>query len=127
MATYDGANIFGECTIRTQPNPVAVQTNAYPGVDGLEEIRMGTRGRVSVVEGWLVGATTSDLNSAEIAIRAKVVEADAKTFVDNYGNSWPNVRVASYEPQGRVMACAAASLGGAGYCRAYVATLLHLS
>lgn len=127
MATYDGENIFHECVIRTQPNPVAVQTNAYPGVDGLEEIRLGSRGRTTVVEGMLVGATLDDLNSAEIAFRAKVIEAGAKTFVDNYSNSWPNVRVVSFEPQGRVMTCAGAPLVSTGYCRAYVATLLHLS
>ena len=127
MATYDGANIFGECVVRTEILPPAVQQNAYPGVNGIEEIRLGTRGAITVVEGWLVGATTGDLSAAETAIRSKQEQAVAKTFVDNYGNTWPNVRVLDFKPDGRVMTCAGASLPSGGYCRRYVATLLHLT
>lgn len=126
MATYDGANIFGLCTVSTEILPVAVQTNAYPGINGLEEIRLGTRGAMSVVEGWLVGSTPSDVSAAETAIRTKQEQALAKTFVDNYGNSWPFSRVLSFKPEGRVVPCNGAGLPGGGYGRKYVAAILHL-
>jgi hypothetical protein len=127
MATLNGVDIFHLCTVATRPNPVAVQTNDYPGVNGLEELRLGTRGRTSTVDGYLLGMDVASLNSAEIAGRSYVVDAGAYTFQDNYGNSWSNVRLVSFDVSERVQTCASAFVGGTGYCRKYTATLLHLS
>lgn len=127
MATLNGVDLFYLCTVDTVPGQHARQLNAYPGVNGLESLRMGTRGHTSTVKGYLLGASIGDLNAAEISLRTYQANGGAYDFVDNYGNTWSNVYVASVDfSMGRVMACASAGVSGAGYCRPYVAILMHL-
>lgn len=125
MATLNGVDLFHQCSVVSSPNPPDVQTNAYPGVNGLEQITLGSRGGTTVIEGYLVASSTANLLAAENAIRGYVTGQGIYTFVDNYGQSWPNVRLTSVSFEGRVHPCAAAGIG-AGFCRAYSATLLHL-
>jgi len=127
MATLDGVNIFHLCTVSTELTPTGFQRTAYPGVNGVAGLTLGSRGAISSISGFLIGATTADVNTAEATFRTYQANGLAYTFVDNHGNSWDNVRVLQFSPGDRVLPCAAASLGGSGYCRPYKATLEHLS
>ncbi len=126
MATLNGVDMFGLCVCKTAPMPARRQLNRYPGVNGLESKRMGTDGKRSMVSGFLVGVTTEDINAAEGVLQSYLEDGGAYTFVDNYGNQWPRVYLLEYDFTDRVMKCAAAPMGGAGHCRPYVATLIHL-
>lgn len=131
MATLNGIDLFHNCTVTTELNPVGRQLSSFAGVNGLQSLRLGTRGRISTITGYLVGQTPSDLNAAEVAMRTYEADGGAYTFVDNFGNTWSNVTLAKYKPMGRVHACVASSIylaasNGSGYCREYSVMLLHL-
>lgn len=121
MPSFAGANIFGtSVTMTTCDNPRAKQLNAYFGLSGLESLDGGSRGRTTNVSGLLYGESPAALAAVESQFRA-LNDGTSHTLVDTLGTVWPNVRLESFEPQGRVRRSPTGIL-----FRAYSARFLHL-
>jgi hypothetical protein len=121
MAMYGGVYIFGTAvSMNTADNPRENQLNAYFGLSGLESLDGGMRGRVTHVAGLLYG-TSSGLLAANEAQFRSFNDGIARTLVDTLGGTWPNVRLVSFQPQGRVRQ----SPYGV-FFRSYQARFLHL-
>ena len=121
MASFGGSNIFGTAvSMVTVDNPRAKQINAYFGLSGLETLDGGSRGRITRATGLLFGQSPALLAAAEASFRS-FNDGMARVLVDTLGVSWQNVRLDSFEPQGRI----AQSAGGT-FFRSYQARFLHL-
>ena len=102
MPSYGGVNIFGTAvTMSTADNPRETQVNSYFGLSGLETLDGGLRGRYTLVAGLLFGSSAPALASAEGLFRS-YNDGIARVLVDQFGASWPSVRLESFQPWGRV-------------------------
>lgn len=102
MPVFGGANIFGaSVAMITNDRPRAVQINAFFGINGVEALDGGSRGRYTDVTGVLSGVTAAGLASAEALFRS-FEDGIPRTLVDTYGASWPNATLEAFAPQGRV-------------------------
>lgn len=120
MPSYDGATIFGRSySFATNKNPTAAQVNAFFGLNGVESLYGGSRGYVTLVRGVLTGSDAASLASAEETFRS-YDDGIARTLVDNFGVSWPQVKLVNFSPQGRVLR------DGRGFYRPYQAQFQHL-
>ena len=121
MASFGGANLFGtSISMSTADNPREKQLNAYFGLSGLESLDGGSRGRVTHVTGLLYGNSPTALAAAESLFRS-FNDGVARLLVDTLGVIWPNVRLDSFQPQGRIRQ----SPGGMLF-RTYRSRFLHL-
>ena len=121
MASFGGASIFGTAvSMATSDNPRETQLNAFFGLSGLESLDGGMRGRSTQVAGLLFGSTASLLANAEALFRS-YNDGVAHTLIDTLGVIWTSVRLASFQPQGRIRQ----SPGGVLF-RSYKAQFLHL-
>jgi len=122
MPSFGGLNIFGTAlTMSTTVNPRAKQVNAYFGLDGLEVLDGGSRGRTTLAAGMLFGPTAPALAVAEATFHA-MNDGVARMLVDTSGVIHPGVRLESFQPMGRIRR------SPAGYfLRAYRARFLHQS
>jgi hypothetical protein len=121
MASFGGVNIFGTAvSMSTADNPRANQLNAFFGLSGLESLDGGSRGRVTDVTGLLYGNSPAMLSSAETLFRS-FNDRVARPLIDTLGATWPNVRLETFQPLGRVRQ----SPGGILF-RSYKARFLHL-
>src|SRR5262245_46788014 len=121
MASFGGVNIFGTAvSMSTADNPRANQLNSFFGLSGLECLAGGSRGRVTDVIGLLYGNSPTTLSSAESLFRS-FHDGVARPLVDTLGATWPNVRLETFQPLGRVRQ----SPGGILF-RSYKARFLHL-
>ena len=121
MPTFNGEAIFGVAVkMATASNPRADQKNAFAGLNGVESLDQGDRGTVTTVSGHLIGIGPAGLNAALMLFRS-YRDGRAYALVDNFGNTWPFVKLASFEPTGKV------NRQTDGYCsQAYTATFEHL-
>ncbi|WZO98175.1 hypothetical protein EP7_005231 [Isosphaeraceae bacterium EP7] len=121
MPSYGGMNIFGiSVTMTTTDLQRSRQVNEYFGLDGLEFIDGGRRGRQTEVVGLLVGNSVASLRSVEATFRS-LNDGVARTLVDSASNSWDGVCLDAFRPTGRVLR----SVQGY-YLQPYWARLLHL-
>lgn len=121
MASYGGAVIFGtSVSMVTADNPREKQLNSFFGLSGLEALDGGFRGRVTFATGLLYGASAASLAAAESQFRS-FNDGVTRPLVDTLGTTWLNVRMDSFQPQGRVRQSPAGIL-----FRAYKARFLHL-
>ena len=120
--TLDGFEVFGEAVAMATTQANEVQVNAYPLVDGLQTVDLGSRGATTAVEGWLVGGTAEERAAAASILRTLMFDRTPRTLVDTDGVTWPKVRVLEFAPTpgGRLA-------DASGYYQAYTATLLHLA
>lgn len=89
--SLDGAYIFGPlCHVTQSPRPLDRQVDAYPGINGVTSLMMGSRGRSFLVRGILVSDSIFDLAAAK-AFLESYADGIGRTFVDTDGTSWPNV------------------------------------
>ena len=122
MATYGGNNIFGSAvTMATSDNPRSKQLNTFFGLNGVESLDGGARGRTTQVTGILSWDSAAGLAALESSFR-KYNDGVARMLVDNLGNVWTNVRLDSFQPTGRIRATAQGL-----FFRAYSARFLHLA
>ena len=122
MASYGGLGIFGAAvSMTTSDNPRESQVNSFFGINGLETLDGGFRGRITNVRGVLYGQSAGLLASAEGLIRT-YNDGLARVLVDNLGTVWPNVRLLRFQPFGRIRQSADGT-----YFRAYEAQFLHLA
>ena len=122
--SLDGQPIFGAaCQMTTSDNPRGQQENAFPGLNGLESLDLGLRGRFTTCEGRLYGNSNnlSDLAAAQEIFRS-FNDGNTHVLVDTLGLTWLNVKLVSFEPQGK-----AVFSQQLGYSRRYTARFLHLT
>lgn len=121
MATYNGSSIFGYgVQINTVTNPLAVQLNAFFGLNNQQLMMGGLRGRYTTVQGVLYGSSAANLNTA-IGLFESYVDGVARTLVDTFGNAWPQVILERFEPFGKIRQHADGS-----YWKEYKAGFQHL-
>lgn len=122
--TFGGLAIFGLVfTCNTAGNPVAYQVTGYPGVDGVQSIRLGARGGTTTIEGALAGSDPSSLGAQIAILRGLQLAGAVAVLTDQYGEAWPNVRFAEFTTGDRVFRLAE----NAGYATKYRCSLLHLT
>ncbi len=122
MASYGGLGIFGAAvTMTTSDNPRETQVNSYFGINGIETLDGGFRGRITHARGVLFGASALLLATAEGRFRS-YNDGITRLLIDNMGTAWPNVRLLRFQPQGRARQSADGT-----YFRAYQAQFLHLA
>src|SRR5690242_8710740 len=101
MPSYGGINIFGTAvSMSTTDNPRDAQLNAFFGLDGLESLDGGMRGRLTHVTGLLYGTSPAGLASAEALFRS-FHDGIARVLIDNFGVAWSSVRMTQFQPRGR--------------------------
>lgn len=122
MPNYGGIQIFGAAvSMATADHARQSQVNSFFGINGLETLDGGFRGRVTKVRGVLHGPSALGLASAENLFRS-FNDGVTRILVDNLGMIWTNVRLTGFQPHGRVRQ----SPDGT-YFRAYQAQFLHLA
>jgi hypothetical protein len=122
MAAYAGLGIFGAgVSMTTSDNPRECQVNSFFGINGLETLDGGFRGRVTRAQGVLHGPSALLLASAEGLFRS-YNDGIARILVDNLGTIWPNVKLWKFQPIGRIRQSADGT-----YFRAYQALFQHLA
>jgi hypothetical protein len=103
MATLNGDNIFGfSVQMPSQMNPTSQQLNSFFGVNGLQSLYGGLRGRVFMISGVLFGATLGDLAAAQNAWE-NYVNGIGYELVDTMGRAWSPVLLQPLVPQGRIL------------------------
>lgn len=89
--TYGGSAVLGICChINHIPNANASQIAAFFGVQGVQSMDGGSRGRVFEVSGILLGQTPAGCIASEILLLS-YADGQARTLVDTTGVAWPNV------------------------------------
>ncbi len=122
MASYAGLAIFGAgLTMTTSENPRECQVNSFFGINGLETLDGGFRGRITRVQGVLTGQSAGLLASAEGLFRS-YNDGVARLLIDNLGTIWPNVKLLKFQPIGRIR-----QSSNGTYFRSYQALFLHLT
>jgi hypothetical protein len=122
VATYGGIAIFGTgVEMRTVDLPRSVQDNTFFGIDGVEELDGGFRGRMTVVKGLLYAQTSFGLASVEGTFRS-YLDGVVRDLTDTTGTTWPNVRLQSFQPNGRVRQAPDGT-----FFRSYLARFFHLT
>ena len=123
LASFNGQPIFGASVSCLGPaiNPRRSQENYYPGVLGVESLDMGDQGAFTTVSGRLYGSTPFALNAARLFFLS-FYDGNAYVLVDNLGAVWPNVKLVSFEPEGR-----GEPDPDLGYSFRYTARFFHLT
>jgi hypothetical protein len=102
MALIDGVNDFGYVkTLVVADNPRGAQQNTYPGLNGIEELDQGHRGRFLTITGRLFGASAAALSAAEETLRS-YNDGLTHTIVDQAGTTWIFAKMENFEPQGKI-------------------------
>ena len=122
MPSFNGANIFDTAVVMaTSSNPAQVQTNSYPMINGIETINLGSRGRLTEVQGYLTGANIGEVASKAGFWRNLMESAFTAVLVTTDGTTYPYAYVARFQESDRLM-----QTNGGGYMRHYTATFIHL-
>lgn len=121
MATFDSVDLGYIQFMVTSPNAHARQVTAYPGVNGIEVLNMGSRGSNTVLQAAVSSSSLAGVSTALQTLGAYVLDGGAYTLVDNMGTTWTNVIMVSFQPTGRVVR----SLPGV-YTIKYEAEFLHI-
>jgi hypothetical protein len=91
MATLDGNPVFGFAVhVVHSPRPNAQQMNEYFGLNGLQTLFGGQRGRMLMISGVLVGQSLGDITAAESALLS-FADGQAHTLFDDRGREFDNV------------------------------------
>lgn len=91
--TFGLATPFG-IAVKMTPVPADrdVQINAYPGLDGLESLDLGGRGRFTEIRGILVGPAVPDLYAARFVLES-FNDNVPRILYDSAGFPWRNVQL----------------------------------
>ncbi len=120
--TFNGASIFGIAPImNTTTNPAAIQTNAYPQVNGVEIVNLGSRGRTTEVRGYFGAPDLPTLAALSAVWRNLAETATVATLVATDGTVYPYAYVGRFVEADRIMVT-----GGGALLRQYQATFLHI-
>lgn len=121
MPAYDGNPIFGRAVrMKTVTNPTQDQMNQFFGLNGVQSLFGGLRGRVTMVQGVLYEADAASLNAAIGEIES-YRDGLARVLTDSFGNDWPQVKLEMFDPESPI------KLASTGYYFVtYKATFQHL-
>lgn len=123
MATYNGVDLG----LIEEPQTVAagndLQVNAYPGVNGVEVLNLGSRGGTSLYRGAMSAINVAALDATFALFRAMQASGATATFVDAYGTIWFDVILKSFRPTGPRKLLA----NNDGVIQRYEAEFFHLS
>jgi hypothetical protein len=124
MATLDGEAVLGEAVhVQHNPHPIAQQMNEFFGINGMQTLFGGQRGRTLLVSGVLVGNDLPEINQAEAALLS-FADGLAHTLIDDRGRVFGNVifkgEYQSFEHGPRLLA-------GGGWCLPYKISLTGLT
>lgn len=98
MPSFAGSDIFGvDVSMSTADQPLARQQNAYPGVNGVESLTMGSRGRVTAARGRLRADSLGGLAALMNGFRS-LRDGNAYPLVDTMGVTWPFVVLERFAP-----------------------------
>lgn len=100
MATFNGTDLGIIEEPATMPAPNDFQLNAYPGVNGIEALNLGSRGGTSMYKAALYASTPANLDALFAVFRGYVQAGGASTLVDAYGTTWTNVILRNFRPTG---------------------------
>lgn len=90
-AMIDGNPVFGITThVRQNSNPSAAMIMAYFGIDGIQWMSGGSRGRTFFVDGMFVGQLPSDCVALEVALES-IDDGNPHQLIDTTGSVWDNV------------------------------------
>ena len=96
--TFGGNQIFGYApVISTRDVPRETQTNAFFGLDGVEQLDGGDRGMESHATGILLGLGESGLRSLLTTFRS-FKDGQGRVLTDTIGIEWPNVTLKTFTP-----------------------------
>jgi hypothetical protein len=91
VPTFGGVAMFGvACRVQHSPVPNDVQQDGYPGINGVAQLMLGSRGRSFSVSGVFIDTDPLALEFDE-GILLSYADGITRTFTDTAGNSWPNV------------------------------------
>jgi hypothetical protein len=91
VTTLDGNPIFGYAVrVQHTPHPNSQQINEFFGVNGLQTLFGGTRGRTFLISGVLSAPDIPILNAVEATLLS-YADGLPHTLVDNRGRTWFNV------------------------------------
>jgi hypothetical protein len=120
----DGQAVFGFATnLRMEPRPNSQQLTEFFGVNGVQTIFGGARGRLFFISGVLAADVVADLNTAE-GLLLSFADGLPHIITDNRGRVWPNVIFrGQYQPfdQGPRY------LAGGGVCLPYKCVMFGLT
>jgi hypothetical protein len=122
LATYGGVDIFGPwVSIEHVAKPVAGQISAFFGVQGSFSQFSGTRGRTFLVEGLCLVSDLGGFRSYE-ATWQSLADGIARTLIDPFGYTWPNVIF-----QGEFRFTGRTGFVAAAVCKPYKAVMTGLT
>lgn len=91
IAYYDGFPLFGSAVrCRHVPNANAGQVASFFGIQGVQAIDGGSRGRQFQIEGVWTATDTLQLRGYE-AVLESYADGRPRILVDTFGYSWANV------------------------------------
>jgi hypothetical protein len=124
MATIDGSPVLGTAVnVVHSPHPNAQQLNEFFGINGVQTLFGGTRGRTFMISGVLIGDDVPTINALEAALLS-FADGLPHTLVDDRGRTFGNVIFrGEYQPfeQGPRL------LAGGGYALPYKAVMMGLT
>lgn len=123
MPSFDGLTGFFGAAYKISTSNVerSTQINEFFGLDGIEALDGGFRGRITVATGIAYGDTINDVASVIETIRG-YDNGLYYTLIDSAGVTWPLVRLRTFNYQERAYVHSQL-----GYCRNYAITFHHLA
>jgi hypothetical protein len=107
--------------METEPNEIARQINAYPGINGLEVLTLGSRGGRMAARGLLVAPSEPARAALFQVFRNYALDGGAYVLVDPDGTVWVDVILERFKPDGETRPGP-----GTYFSRPYVASFLHI-
>jgi hypothetical protein len=94
---------------------------SYFGLNNVEKVDGGFRGRITSVTGFLAGESLLTLANLENSFRA-LSDGQARDLTDCLGTVWSNVTLESFQPTGRLRHSSQGL-----FLRSYKAIFMHLN
>jgi hypothetical protein len=122
IPTFNGSAIFDTAVVmNTASNPAQIQRNAYPQVNGVETINLGSRGRLTDVRGYFTAPDVPSLAAKSAEWRGLLESGTVGPLVTTDGTTYPYAYVGRFQEAGRMM-----TVAGGGVMRAYLASFIHI-
>ena len=100
MPSYAGIDLGLVMEPTDGPAPVEFQRNAYPGVNGIEQLIMGSRGWVYTLQVFLPAASLVGFSALKSALYTYAAAGSPNTYVDAEGFAHGGVVLQAIRPSG---------------------------
>lgn len=102
IAYYDGVALFGAAVrCRHVPTANATQVATFFGINGVQAVDGGPRGRLFEIEGVWIASNPATFRSYE-AVLLSYADGKPRTLVDTLGYTWPFVAFRGELQTGRI-------------------------